>query len=536
LTETIAPDVKKPWSATSAREEPERRAGAGSSQPEDARIFGTEAVRADLRGSSVRSSALVLGTRAAQSVLSLLATMVLARLLTPADFGLIAMVMPVALLLSSISVNGLQTTIIQEDALDQDSASALFRHAAIVNFAAAATVAAVAPALAWFFGEPRVTTLGLAWAAILFGSAVFSFPEALLKRQMRFGVLAALHIGALALGIVVAITAAWTGAGYWALLLQMGVLEIGRGISAWLICDWKPSLHSTGTSPVAARMRSFWFSLAGFRIASWLGEQPDRLLVGRLGGPAALGLYEGARRWSSYALMETFNALSDVAVASFSRLSGDPLRYRTFVRRGLLPVFTVSLPAISFLFVEAELAVRVLLGHQWLDAVPLVRLMCIAFFFASAARVTQWFYFSLGDRHRQFRWALAVNTPLTLLGIAIGYRWGVTGVATGYMIATSVLALPSVAWCLRGAPFSFSDFLRVASVPAIASVFTAAALALIRPLLPEAGNALLDLMMAFAAFAVLLPLMWLLIPGGRAAGASLWLAFADLRRPQARPD
>lgn len=524
--------MTKPGNPTSATTgpDPESRAAAPSTTAATDRFFRTDNVRADLRGSSVRSSLLVLGTRGAQSVLSLGATMVLARLLTPADFGLIAMVMPIAMLVTSISVQGLQTTIIQDDELDHAAASLLFRQAALINLAIALAFSAIAPVLARFYDEPRVIPLALVWAAVLFGSALFSFPEALLKRQMRFGTLALAHIGALTAGIAAAITAARLGLGHWALLVQIGVLELGRGGVAWLACGWAPALRGRPRSTVIRRLRAFWFGLTGFRLTAWVGEQPDRLLVGQIGGPTALGLYDGARRWSSYAFFETFNALSDVVVASFSRLSGDPPRYRAFVTRGLLPIFAVSLPAMAFLFVEAEHAILVLLGDQWLGAVPFVRIMCVAFFFASAGRVTQWFYFSLGQTRRQFRWALFANTPITLLGIAFGYRWGVMGIAMGYAIATSALALPSVAFCLRSAPFTFTDFLRVTAVPAFASILAAAALALARPWLPPAGNALLDLTIALAAYALLLALSWLLLPGGRAAAGSLFQALRDLRR------
>ena len=498
--------------------------------------FGVDAVRKDLRARSVRAGVIAAGARGVQILLSFGSVAVLARTLTPEDFGVFAMVLPITILVNTCINHALQTSVIHRSDLDHEQASGMFWLTARVNAVIAAAMALAGPLLARFYGDSRVAGLAAAWAAVLWLASLSAIHEALLKRQMRFGMVMGIGVASALAGVVGAIAAALAGAGYWALFVQVGVMDLFRLAALWIACRWRPAspTHAAKTdcSEGLREMRQYWLHLTGFRALSWLGDYPDRMLAGWAGGAGTLGLYDGGRRWAWYPFTELYLSLSDVAVASFSRVGRDADQYRRFVSRGLLPVLAVSLPAIAFIFVEARSAVLVLLGGQWLGAVPFVRLMTVAAFVGSLSRLMQWIYLSLGETRRQLRWAMRVQTPVMLAAVVIGARWGALGVAGGFTAGTCVLTLPAIAWCLHVAPLRFRDYMAVVWRPVSAAVAAAALLFALGDRLPSLTPLAFDLLLRLALFLAAYALVFLATPGGRASAGA---AFAALRDVRARP-
>lgn len=499
------------------------------------RYLRLDGVRAELRTRSVRSGFIALTARGSQILLQLGSLVVLARLLTPEDFGVIAFVLPFAVLMNSISHNGLQSAVIHRETLEQDEVSALFWYAARMNLLASAGFAALGPLLAYFYDDPRVIPVAAAWAGVVYIASVSSVHEALLKRQLRFGTVMSLHIGALAVGTALALLLAFAGAGHWALFAQTAVMEVGRSGAVWLACGWRPSVTAfrDRASSGSRALRSYWGNLAGYRVLSWLGDNPDRILVGALGGAGVIGLYDSARRWAWYPFAELFISLGDVAVASFSRVRADAPRYREMVRRALTPVLAACMPAIAFIFVEARATLLVLMGDQWVDAVPFLRLMCVAAFAGSISRVTMWLYLSTGETRRQLRFALWVQTPVTLAAVLLGVRWGAIGVSWGFMAANVLLVLPNVAYCIAATPLTMFDYARTVWRPFTASLAAAAALALAATWLPDSGARLVPYLLRLAAFLFVFGAAWWALPGGRRATLELVEILAELRRRRA---
>ncbi len=437
------------------------------------------------------------------------------------------MVVPLVVLVNSIANQGFQTTLIQAKALSPVDASAFFWFSLRISALLVAGLIAAAFVLAWFYEEPRVVAVASVWAAALLPLTLTSFQEALLKREMRFPTVLAIHLSGLVLGIVVGVIAAALGAGYWALLIQALSMEAARATGVNIVSRWRPQAPDGERAGETVRLKAFWLSLAGFRLSTWLSEQPDRLLVGRLGGATTLGVYDMARRWAWYPFSEPFLSLSDVAVASLSSVRGEPRQYRRFLGREVRAILAIALPPIAFTAVESASVIRVLLGPQWGAAVPYVRLLCIAAFFGSVGPLTQWVYFSLGDTRRLLRWSLIVQTPVLLVAVLIGALAGAKGVAVGYTAATVALSLPSVAYCLHAAPVATRDFLRAGARPALAAFAGLAVLIAAQPVLPlTIGPA--RLVAALAIYSPSVMLAWLVLPGGSLAARELAAAVRDL--------
>jgi PST family polysaccharide transporter len=298
-------------------------------------------------------------------------------------------------------------------------------------------------------------------------------------------------------------------------MLPILAADVARGVGAWVLCSWRPHWVAPRRwlEPGVRKLVSYGSHLAAYRGVYWAGRQADRFIVGYIAGASVAGLYDSARRWSWYPFQELFQSLTDVAVASLSRARADVERFRTSWRRGLTAFLALPLPATAFIFIEADHAVRVVLGDRWLDAVPLVRVMCISAFIGSVSRLTMWVYTAEGRTQQQLRWGL-VTTPVMLACVSLGAVRGAIGVAWAFAIGVAILTIPTVAYCLRGSLLRWRDFAAIVWRPVTASLAAAALSVATRAVAPTPALLLAEFVLDGLIFLLLYVLIWLALPGG----------------------
>jgi O-antigen/teichoic acid export membrane protein len=239
----------------------------------------------------------------------------------------------------------------------------------------------------------------------------------------------------------------------------------------------------------------------------------DRILIGYVSGANALGLYHVAYKWAYFPFEQVYFPMFDVAVSSLSRVQKDPDLYKSYSRNGLMPVFAFCFPALAFSFVEARNVILFLLGEQWLEAVPLFKLLTIAVYVVSMYRVTKWLYVSAGQTQRQFRWAL-IHTPVMIAAVVIGAKWGAYGVAMGYLIGTCLLTYPAVNYCLKFSPLGWNDFLAAVWRPLVASIVAAVCVYLSRGLI-SSDRLIVEFSGRFVIYGFIYIAFWFLLPGNK---------------------
>ncbi|MEQ9667581.1 lipopolysaccharide biosynthesis protein [Coleofasciculus sp. G2-EDA-02] len=495
--------------------------------------ISTDAISSDLKRRSLQSGLIAFVAQPVKLAFGIGSTVVLARLLTPADFGLLAMVAPLLSLVDSLANFGLETATVQREKLDHQQASVIFWLSLKINILVIGFMVLMAPVLARFYGKMELTAITLVLAVGVLSLCLSFQHKSLLKRQMRFGVLTAIDIGSLGGGTVTAIAAAWSGWGYWALVLQVVMMQVIQGIACWLACGWRPARYVSGVKLDAhlQGMFSYGAHLTGFRFITRISMQLDRILIGYVSGAGMLGLYDLAYRWAYFPFNQVYLPLFDVAVSSFSRAQNDKDLYRSYCRRGLMPIFALCMPALAFLFVQAREVILLLLGKQWLEAIPLFQLLAIAVFVGSMYRVTKWIYVSTGQTQRQFRWAL-IHTPVMIIALAIGIKWGAYGVAMGYTVGLCLLTYPSVAFCIQTSPLSLGDFFSAVWRPATASLIAAVGLFYSHFVLPSFSNLIFELLVRSIVFGVIYLLLWVALPGGRQSTAEILAILQKIRSKQ----
>ena len=467
---------------------------------------------------AARSGAVVATGRVLQGVISLASVTILARLLTPSDFGVLAMVLPVALIVSMTINRGLHVAVMHEAELSPVQISRLFWIAQRFNIVLLGTMALSAPLLAWVFREPRVTRVALLWTLALAFQSLGTFAEAMLKRRIRFGMLAAIELSATVVGVSTAITAAALGYPDIALVIQIVVSQFLRCVGAYVASGWRPARSPGSHAPDATvdRLVRYGSDFGLARAVYWLGRQIDRIVVGYVSGASVLGLYDSARRWSWYPFQELFLSMTDVVVASLSQARTDRARFREYCRRGFTAFLALPMPAIAFVGIEADVVVRVLLGERWLAAVPMVRIMCGAAFLDSIGRLTSWLNSAEGNTRQQLEWS-TVGTVVTLAAVVATARQDALAVTWAFAIVTAALVVPGVIYCLRSSQLRAADFVLAVWRPTTSAVLASIVWFGLRDVVIDEGMPLIKLVVSGIAFSALYALAWVALPGGRSA-------------------
>jgi O-antigen/teichoic acid export membrane protein len=483
----------------------------------------TEHLSGTLRGRSVRGGLAVLGVQSTQFALNLASTAILARLLAPEDFGLIAMASAVSNFLVLFLDLGLGSATIQRSDLTQHQASALFWINTGLGLFLAAILAGLAPLVARFYGYPQLTrvTIVLALGFVIGGVSVQ--PTALLRRQMQFARLAAIDLTSLGIGLAVAVGSALSGAGYWSLVYFQLAQSATAAVGLWLACGWRPSLPVRSVR--VRHLLSFGAGLTTFNALAYLSRTLDNVIIGRSAGSAALGLYLKSYSMLLLPVDRVRGPASAVVVPALSLLQADAARFRSYFLKAIMCVAAVGMPTVVFLFVFAREAVVLVLGAKWQESVPLFQVLAAAAFVETFNTVGGWACTPFGKSGRLIRWQIFA-TLVMVACFLIGARWGVLGVAIACSVSTVVLRVPGIPYLLKGSPVSPADLLRALARPACASIAAGIIIFWLRSGLPVRGVFLL--MTAAPVFGALYLGLWFVLPGGRAIGRELLIVVRDI--------
>ena len=329
-----------------------------STDPEE--HFRTEHLKTDLKGRSVRGGAVTLIAQVCKFVLQIGSTAILARLLTPQDYGLIGMTVAVTGFVSMFKDMGLSMATIQKAEINHRQISTLFWVNVGLSLATLLVTAAIAPAVALFYGEPKLTSITIVSAiGFIFGGLTVQH-QALLNRQMRFTALAIIDITSMLVGTIVAIVLAWYGVGYWALVIMQLAIALSTTLGVWLVCHWRPSLPALDSG--IGEMLTFGGNITGFSIINYFARNLDNVLIGRFWGAGELGLYSKAYQLLLLPINQINSPIAAVAIPALSRLVDSSERYTAAYVRIVEKVALLTIPIMLFMIGSSDWLVLLLLG------------------------------------------------------------------------------------------------------------------------------------------------------------------------------
>lgn len=389
-------------------------------------------VEGSMAGRVRRGVAWTAGSRMVLQVLQVGATAVLARLLTPADYGLAALVAVVTGLAAILVDLGIPAAVIQRRDLDERFLATAFWMNAGVGLVLAGVVCAAAVPLARFFDEPQLVGLVLL-SSLTFVLSLNAVHVAVLQRALEFGRISRISLVTITVGLGVSIAAAAAGMGAVSLVLGPVAERLASVVQVWIAVRWFPRVR-----PSRQAARDIWTygrGITGFNILNYCVGSADRFVIGRVVTVAALGYYNRAGNLMQLPVQQTTRSLAGVFFPALSAMVDDLPRMRSAWLRLLRASWIVGVPVAVGLALTAPVLVETLYGEGWGPVVPLLVVLSAGIPFLLVGSTTAPVYQALGRTGLQFRLGL-VNAVIAVVALAVGVRWGVMGVAVAWVVRT----------------------------------------------------------------------------------------------------
>lgn len=440
---------------------------------------------------AVRGGAINLASKGFMVVFQMGSTMILARLLAPEMFGLISMASIFTGFAQMLKNAGLSMATVQRKELTHGQISNLFWCNVALGLALSILFAVTSPLMAWIYDDPRIMNVALVISVSYVISAASIQQTALFRRQMRYGLLAAINMAGFIVGILICIGLAYKGYGYWALASQFVTSPVIITILTWIFSNWKPSwpVRRVGTFSLLGFGANLTFSQA----MSLIAQRADRFLLGLVWGPQVVGFYAKAQGLMMLIKMHVISSISSGTIPSLCRLQEDEHKFRRMYKQGIEIICSIVAPFAFFSVIEARNIVLFVLGDQWEACVPLLRFFSLLIFFDCITNSISWVLTPFG-RGKKIMLCSYFRTSVTLCGVFLGLPFGAQGVAIGISVAAATSYFPRFLYAARGSYIRFSDLLKAMWRAVVAAFLSGAILFYLKMyLIPSTDNPLLDL-------------------------------------------
>lgn len=393
----------------------------------------------EVRQLAVRGAGATVFSAGVTLAVQILATVVLARLLTPKDFGLVAMVTTFSLLLTNFGLNGFTEAVLQREKIDHALASNLFW----INLATGALLsigfAAAGSLLARFYREPAVAHVAVGVSFSIFITSTSVFHLALLKRAMRFGAVSVNDIIARFVSVAVSIILGLTGWGYWALVAGAIALPLSQSLGAWYLCRWVPGVprRAAGTGS----MLRFALNVYSRFGVNYFARNTDNLLIGWRFGSYSLGFYKRAYDLFAMPASQIAAPLANVAVSALSRFKGDAIQYRRHLLGAIALMAFVAMGLGADLTLTGKDVIRLVLGAKWGEAGRIFTFFGPGIGIMLVYYTQSWIHLSAGRADRWLRWSI-MESVFTGLLFVIALPWGPAGIAFAWTAAFWIFLIP----------------------------------------------------------------------------------------------
>jgi O-antigen/teichoic acid export membrane protein len=382
-----------------------------------------------LKSKAVRGIAWTASGQVARQVMQVATLLILGRLLTPSDFGLVGMAMFFVGIGQLIAEFGMGAAVVQSQTTSQRVLSSCFWLNAAIAAGMCLMLVASAPLVGRFYERADLVPVVVVLAFTLLLNALHTVPAALIYRSMRFGELARAQLIGTFLGSVSAIALALSGAGVWSLVVQ-SLVGSSATLLAYLRTDrWLPRLEYSwqDVKPLAR----FSGALFGTKMLDHVQRNAESVLVGRVLGAQQLGLYTMAMQIILYPLQQVSSTFVKVLVPVLIALRDEPNQMQAAYLKSVAGIALVSFPLMGGLFALADDFVIVTFGPAWAEMVPLLKLLAWVGMAQSVGTAIGTLYVSTGNATLALK-VTAITTPLLIGGVAAGLPWGTLGVAVGY--------------------------------------------------------------------------------------------------------
>jgi PST family polysaccharide transporter len=395
----------------------------------------------------------------AKILLALASTVVVARFLSPSEYGVVAMASPITGFLLLFQNLGLSQAVVQREHVSQSQLSTLFWVNFLGSVAIGALLLGLAPVAGRFYGDPRAGQLIAASALTVLIAGLALQHSALLSRSLRFSAVGAIEIVSVCVNFGATVVLASQLRSFWAIWWGILAGTATSSLLLWVVSGWRPSLVFGWRE--ARPLIGFGANVTGFNVLNFAARNLDNVLIARFWGAKELGLYDRAYRLMMFPLSNINLPLSRVIVPILSKLANEPDRYRRTFLSTLRVVSLLAIPGVAAATIASDEVVPLLLGERWRGAAPIFFWLGLSGVLQPITNTTGWLFLSRGRGREMVRWGAFIS-GITIVSVVVGLKWGGEGVAIAYFASDLLLRTPSSFWLsARTTPVRARDFVLV---------------------------------------------------------------------------
>jgi PST family polysaccharide transporter len=459
----------------------------------------------DLKQRTLRGGLAKIITQAANLIVRMGSLMVLARILDPKDFGLVAMVTAVIGVFNVFRDFGLSAAAIQRTSISSEQSSTLFWINLLVGAILGCIVLASGPFVAAFYHEHRLIGVTAVLATGFLFNAAGVQHSALLQRQMRITTLAVIDFCSLIISTTIGISMAAMGFGYWALVASAASIPFICTIGVWLTAKWVPGRPHKGAG--IRSMMHFGANLTLNGLVTYITNNLDKVLLGKFWGVDALGIYGRAYQLINIPIDNLNSAVAGVAFSALSRVKDEPSRLSNYFLKGYSLILSLTVPITFTCALFGADMIHVFLGPKWKSAAIIFQFLAPTALGFAIISPLGWLIYSLGMVGRGLKMAL-VSCPLMVVAYALGLSHGPKGVAFAISAMKLLSVIPLAAWAAHGTVVHLRDILLSISRPLFSGIVGAGVAFCAQPfyfhLLPPLARLIIGVIVFFTVYLLML--------------------------------
>lgn len=410
-------------------------------------------------------------------VISLLVTVVLARLLSPTEFGLVGMVTVFTGFAKILIDFGLGNALIYKDDVNEIDKSTVFWGNLLLSLLVTGIYVLLAGVVANFYGEPALKPITIILSSLFVLNSISIVNSSILRKNLDFKTLFKINLISQVVAGVTAVAMAIKGLGYWAIVFQLLVSATITSCLSYYFVRWVPGFRFSKRS-LTELFRFSWGLIGNNSLNYWV-RNIDNLLVGKFIGSSQLGIYSRSYIILTLPMRNISDVVSKVLFPSFTKLKDSPAKIKSIYFRVCRSVILIVSPLMVFLFVYADLLVGLVFGDRWNEMIPIIRVFSILAINQSIGTLISNLYMAHGKTKEMFVLGTILRC-LLIASIVFGLRWGIVGVALSYTIASYVSSYVNHFYVGKISGFTMKEFFGNISPVLVLNLLIALALVVIR--------------------------------------------------------
>jgi len=387
-------------------------------------------------------------------VMSLISMVILARLLTPDDFGVFAILMIFVGFLSMFVGMGSSAAIVHIDNPSEKLLSSIFYFNVFSGTLFCIILIVLSGPISVFFENPEIEEL-LRWLSLTFVIGSFTGVQgALFTKKLDFKTSTIIEFIATFVSLSIGIIAAMKGLGVYSLIIRTMAGSILSAILTWNISQWKPKL--VFSIEELKKVFHFTTNLTGFTFINYFSRNVDNFLIGKFLGASSLGVYNIAYNIMLYPLQNISNVLTRVLFPAFSQMKDDNEKFKKGYLRVIFFIALVSFPLMTGLMATSDIFVSVVFGEKWHNLATLLLILAPVGMMQAIRRTLGSIFMAKGNVKTMFRIG-SINAAIIVISFIMGIPFGTEGVALSYAIANTIISYPNLAISWRQIDLSVKE-------------------------------------------------------------------------------